>query len=85
MVKLGLMELRQCLLIQLFLPYPDSLEARLSVQGGKWSTEVDLELVLHKSNVRVKATVAVVNVKMEPSEDSFDGKPSVGLMSLLFP
>lgn len=50
----------------------------------KWSTGVDLELVLHKSNVRVKATVAVVNAKMESGEDSFDGKPSVGLISRLF-
>lgn len=46
---------------------------------------MDLELVLHRSNVRARATVAVVNAKMEPSEDSFDGKPSVCLMSLLFP
>lgn len=49
------MELRRCLLIQLFLPYLDDMEAQLSVQGGKWSTEVDLELVLHKSNVRVES------------------------------
>lgn len=43
------------------------------------STEVDLELVLHKSGVRMeeKATVAVVNAKMESSENKFDGKLSV--------
>lgn len=39
---------------------------------------MDLELVLHKSGVRVKkkSTVAVVNAKMESVENHFDGKLS---------
>lgn len=45
---------------------------------------MDLELVLHKSDVRVKATVAGVNAKMESSEN-FDGKMSLVVTSLLFP
>lgn len=35
---------------------------------------MDLELLLHKSDVRVKA--AVVNAKMESSENKFEGKLS---------
>lgn len=49
------------------------MEAQLSARGGKGSTEVDLELVLHKSGARVgkgekknRKPVAVVNAKMEP-------------------
>ncbi len=63
------------------------MEAQLSVQGGMGSTEVDLELVLHKSDVRggEKATVAVVNAKMESGENNFDGKISIVWISLLFP
>lgn len=44
---------------------------------------MDLELVHHKSDVRVKANVAVVNAKMESSEENIGGKLSAGLISLL--
>lgn len=69
------------MLIQLFLPYLDNMQAQLSVWGGKGSTEVDLELLLHKSHVRGKATVAVMNAKMESGENNLDGKMSVVLIS----
>lgn len=43
--------MRPCLLSQLSLPYLDDMEAQLS---GMWRTEVDLELLLHESDLRVK-------------------------------
>lgn len=52
--QIGGHKTRLSLLIQLFLPYLDDMEAQLSVQGGMGSTEVDLELVLHESDVRGK-------------------------------
>lgn len=44
---------------------------------------MDLELVLHKSDVRVEATVAVVNAKMESGENNFDGKLFFFSLSLI--
>lgn len=49
---------QDCRLIQLFLPH---LEDELrSVLGGMGSTEVDLEAVLHKSDVRAQAKLPLL-------------------------